>query len=59
MIKLEIDREVLHQLAKNAGGGRPDVLCESDRVKVREAARRLANATAIPENGPIELVVLN
>lgn len=57
-MKIEVEREVLYQLACMAGGGRVEggrsvVLLQ----KVNQAARRIAEAAAIPENGPIEFVV--
>lgn len=60
MIKLEIDREVLHQITLRAGGGRPaQHLGIAGDLAIRDAARKIAAATDVPERGPVEIVVTN
>lgn len=58
MTKITIEREVLHQMACRSGGGRGEFNLPAGLAhKIALTARQIANATAIPENGPVELVV--
>lgn len=59
MTKVIVARETLFQLAARVeGAGRGDCgLSGAAALKVREAARQIADATATGESGPLELVV--
>lgn len=47
-MKIEIEREVLHQLARKALGTRENGRPDSENQAVQRAAQRIADATAVP-----------
>ena len=59
MPKITIDREVLHQLARRASGDydhrKPESLGESMDLRISDAARRIADATAEQVGGTVEI----
>lgn len=57
-MKIEVRREVLHQLARNALGTSREAQPVSTVQAMAALARRLASVTATPSSGPVELVVI-
>jgi len=54
-MKLLIEREVLHQLARRVVGSQEDGLSTSMLHKMKDAAQKIADATAVPENDPVQI----